>query len=390
MPLIAEHLGLGKGWVANYESHEELPGIAAFGLEVELENIEGGRWPIIEGWEKKDDGSLRDGKEYIFDGPQSGASAVASVEAMAEALEGKVDPTFRCSTHCHMDVRDLTWDQYIKVVCTYMVFEDVFFDHCQPYRRQSNFCIPFQKNDWLSQRFGRQVIGAPSDVHRFHHLNGWPKYSGLNLQVTTNFGSIEFRGSHAMVSRGDLLGLMQRMLSIKAYVINTSKPDESVEAYLLRLMEEDLRAVFVFGIADDYQENPGAREQGLASAFHAVMSSLQAQQEGADFGGIFGRQAVDPNTQLIRDTLRAIIGRRLAWNAAVLLGLNIQVPRERPTIGTSIGMLGTINRLNGVNVTLSDIIAGTEVRDLRFLRTNWEEAKRLYGFDEQLTIHHIV
>lgn len=390
MSLIAEHLGLGKDWVANYESHAELPGIAAFGLEVELENVEGGRWPNIEGWEKKDDGSLRDGKEYVFDGPQSGASAVASVEAMAEALEGKVDPTFRCSTHCHMDVRDLTWDQYIKVVCTYMVFEDVFFDHCQPYRRQSNFCIPFQKNDWLSQRFGRQVIGAPSDTHRFHHLNGWPKYSGLNLQVTTNFGSIEFRGSHAMVSRGDLLGLMQRMLSIKAYVINTSKADESVEAYLLRLMDEDLRAVFVFGIADNYQENPGAREQGLASAFHAVMSSLQVQQEDAVLGGLFGRPAADPNTQLIRDTLRAIAGRRLNWNATVLLGLNIQVPRERPTLSAALSMLGTINRLNGVNTHLTNIVQGTENRDLRFLRNNWVEALRLYGWDENITIHHLV
>ena len=178
MPVIAEHLGINPNRIV-FTGNDILPAVGALGFEIELEGIHGGRWPQnIEGWVRKDDGSLRNGKEYIFAGPQSGDMALNSLRAMAAKMaEVGVDPTFRCSTHVHMDVRDLNWDQYERTILLYMVFEDMFFDHCQPYRRHSNFCVPFQSNDWLSQYFGQRVIGCENVAGKFHHLQMWPKYS---------------------------------------------------------------------------------------------------------------------------------------------------------------------------------------------------------------------
>ena len=147
MPVIAEHLGQNPRNI-HAEGNDLLPP-GNIGIEIELE---GGNdeWPRAEGWELKPDGSLRDGMEYVFDGPQSGDLALGSIESVSDAMEGHgPQPTFRCSTHIHVDVRDLNWTQYERLILLYMMYEDALFDHCEPYRRMSNFCVPFMNNDFL-------------------------------------------------------------------------------------------------------------------------------------------------------------------------------------------------------------------------------------------------
>lgn len=267
MSVIGTQIGFRKNQIIAPEHHEELPAVASFGFEVELEGLN--NWPEVDGWDLKGDGSLREGMEYVFSGPASGQKAITRVESFVSAMEETPPaPTFRCSTHLHMDMRDVEWPVYERTVLTYMAFEDVFFDHCQPYRRDSNFCIPFFSNDWLAQTFGRRILAPEGDREKVLGLTSWPKYSALNLQVTHNFGSIEFRGAHALTTRQEMVGLMQRMLCLKAFAM--AHAETPLEEFLKVLSEVNLRDVFFLGVSPDYEMSPGGREMGIASATLAV------------------------------------------------------------------------------------------------------------------------
>ena len=376
MPVIAEHLGINPNRI-EFTGNDLLPAVGALGFEIELEGIHGGRWPQnIEGWVRKDDGSLRNGKEYIFAGPQSGDMALNSLRAMAAKMaEVGVDPTFRCSTHVHLDVRDLNWDQYERTILLYMVFEDMFFDHCQPYRRHSNFCVPFQSNDWLSQYFGQRVIGCESFAHKFNHLQMWPKYSGLNLQVTTTFGSIEFRGSHAIVDEAELIGLAQRMLYLKKFVVE----DESTDHYdfLAKVATKAASDVFPVGLREGYTMEDGAMAQGLSTAYHALATgglartAPQASPARNNIGALRSRN-VD---MCLRSTAR--------WDTNELLKHNIQAAIGEATLLGGLRMVAALNSLYATEtVKLSDILTGYNPGYYDHLRVNVEYLATIAGLGD--------
>ncbi len=381
MPVIAEHLGINPNRIV-FTGNDVLPAVGALGFEIELEGIHGGHWPRdIEGWVRKDDGSLRNGKEYIFDGPQSGDLALNSLRAMAVKMaEVGVDPTFRCSTHVHLDVRDLNWDQYERTVLLYMVFEDMFFDHCQPYRRHSNFCVPFQSNDWLSQYFGQRVIGCDNFANKFTHLQLWPKYSGLNLQVTTSFGSIEFRGSHAIVNEDELIGLAQRMLYLKKFVVDDNSADHY--EFLAKVAAKTAADVFPVGLREGYTMEDGAMAQGLSTAYHALA-----------IGGLARVAPAAPQTNSARDRAAIVrrniannvnrcLGSRARWDSVELLKHNIQAAIGEATLLSGLQMVAALNSLYAAEqVKLSEVLANYNPDYYNYLRINIEYVSTLDGLE---------
>lgn len=374
MPVIAEHLGINPNRIV-FTGNDVLPAVGALGFEIELEGINGGRWPQnIEGWARKDDGSLRNGKEYIFNGPQSGDEALASLRAMAAKMaEVGVDPTFRCSTHVHLDVRDLNWDQYERTVLLYMVFEDMFFDHCQPYRRHSNFCVPFQSNDWLPHYFGHRVIGCDNVAGKFSNLHMWPKYSALNLQVTTSFGSIEFRGSHAIVDEDELIGLAQRMLYLKKYVLDDTSEDHF--EFLNKVATKDVAEVFPVGLRDGYTMEDGAMAQGLSTAYHALAIG------GLVRGALNTLRPTRATFQLEQAAgVSAALRRIVMWNSEELRKHNIQSAVQGATYLNGLRMVSALNSLYATErVKLCDVLRGYDPAQYEYLRANYQYLRTIEG-----------
>ncbi|WP_460409628.1 hypothetical protein, partial [Staphylococcus aureus] len=83
MSVIGTQIGFRKNQIIAPEHHEELPAVASFGFEVELEGLN--NWPEVDGWDLKGDGSLRDGMEYVFSCPASGQKASSRVESFVSA-----------------------------------------------------------------------------------------------------------------------------------------------------------------------------------------------------------------------------------------------------------------------------------------------------------------
>ena len=95
MPVIAEHLGINPNPNCIPTGNDVCLLLGALGFEIELRvsMVDVGLRTLRLG--RKDDGSLRNGKEYIFAWPPQVMMALNSLRAMAAKMaEVGVDPTF--------------------------------------------------------------------------------------------------------------------------------------------------------------------------------------------------------------------------------------------------------------------------------------------------------
>lgn len=301
--LLGSQIRAGRGVT------ELLPDVGGVGLELELEN---GRFDPVAGWNMHEDGSLRGGVEYVFDGPQGGLTALTRIENMAEAFKTMQPmPTFRCSTHCHLDMRDFTMFQVAKFVALYAINEDVMFDHCEEYRRWSNFCTPYYNALDLVEGFAGMVrsdLSNPKEATggtSLRNVRAFPKYSALNLQPLCNFGSVEFRGSHALKTKEGLLSLVQRMLHLKR-VVKLSPDEEPLVDFVHRVNKLPINEVFLQGLTDGYQRDRDLADTCFATALHLLkalqpveaqphpLAGLARRDSAVDFAGFQEWQAAQP------------------------------------------------------------------------------------------------
>lgn len=169
-----------------------------FGVECE---VEGERLPHIadDVWRTEADGSLRNGLEYVFDGPLKPKEAKAALEELFNTFKvnrSKLDYSFRTSTHVHVNVRDLEVKQAINIVFLYSLVEDLFTNFCAPHRRGNRFCLRFKDAEHLyttlSGMITRAYSGRGGDA--IHVLDqNLTKYSALNLFTLQKYGTLEFR-----------------------------------------------------------------------------------------------------------------------------------------------------------------------------------------------------
>lgn len=211
---VAQAFGLNR----NRTTHEPSPhvvGVAGCGVEIELENVTNRdlRSPY---WEVKNDGSLRNnGVEFVNNGPQGGANLFNACVDLDSFLQDKnPDGNWRCSTHVHVDVRDMTTPELKRFILGYIVYEKLLFRLSGMHRYANNFCF--------AVGFAQQQLEHLSNCWRHEDdqfmsttVSAWDKYSAMNLLPMARFGSVEFRSSAAEWRRGRLLRLCNRFLSLR-------------------------------------------------------------------------------------------------------------------------------------------------------------------------------
>lgn len=215
--------------IMKYKEAKELAfNDAQIGLEIELENFRLERIPEEERrmldnwWHFGGDDSLRGkwGVEAKFRQPLSGQNAVDAIRELIEAAErNQITPELspRTSVHVHLDVRDMTFEQYHNFLAVYACVEPLLFGWVKGGRDKNPYCLPL-----------KAVLG---DVHNmrklredgFHHiLHGafsHQKYAALNLSATCGFGSIEFRHLGGCFDYDRLITWVNIILCIKRYVV---------------------------------------------------------------------------------------------------------------------------------------------------------------------------
>jgi len=179
----------------------------AIGVEIELEGIShyspGSALPnIFYNWRAVEDGSLRNGTEFIFKEPFKAKNITASLEIMNQFLAAYravtgtgVIVNERCSVHVHLDVRELDGQELNNLILVYLLFEKVLFEYISPTRSKNNYCRPLADSSFKATLHNLLTIKSDNLTYDLIRIisRDCDKYSALNVLPVQNFGSVEFR-----------------------------------------------------------------------------------------------------------------------------------------------------------------------------------------------------
>lgn len=176
------------------------------GIEIELENPSRSNFDLtslLPWWRHQQDGSLRDsGFELSLENPLFGKDLTRSVDAMEKLFikyEKLIQLNYRTGLHIHMDIRNMEMEELKRLFLLYIMFERPIFNFIGDNRNQNNFCAPwFRISDHLESLF---TAFDPNQNSRYvsQIFGNIERYSALNCNAVSKFGSIEFR--HMQMTR---------------------------------------------------------------------------------------------------------------------------------------------------------------------------------------------
>jgi len=166
------------------------------GIELEYEgNL--GPLPDTYSWNSVADGSLVNGVEYVLVEPTSLIHLTDKLDELFANLAGKViKKSVRTSTHIHVDVRNLTFQQRIKALIGFWAFENALVETQPQDRRGNHFCLRYQDCSGLYENILQCI-----NVGDFFHNPREYKYAAANIASIPLRGSLEFRFLEAMTDK---------------------------------------------------------------------------------------------------------------------------------------------------------------------------------------------
>lgn len=205
---------------------------AFLGIEVEVEGVKVSKellnlvTPI---WGVTPDGSLRNNGVEFVSVPIRAKYAHKSLELLRVALakHSKYEFSERTSIHIHMNVRRLTLEQLFVLLITYLVVEKSLFqfvERCGVNRENNIFCVPITESKYhlnLDKTFKDWEVKA-FEAFIENLMQGWKKYTALNLLPLSDKGTIEFRHMGGTIDVDLLMTWINLILSLKKFSYTTS------------------------------------------------------------------------------------------------------------------------------------------------------------------------
>lgn len=208
------------------------------GIEVEVEHIlntsasdphrANPHYTVGKGmWSCVTDGSLRNNGAEFVSRTVFGKDLTLAITALNEYLreeEPKHTFTHRTSVHIHLDVRDMTPEDLVKLFQLYCIFERALF-RVSGQRYNNEYCIPMFHSHHARKRFSAlfseygelyihmQSSGAQEMLRRIGQQH--VKYMGLNILPIFAQGSVEFRQHSGTCDVGELTNWINLIMSLK-------------------------------------------------------------------------------------------------------------------------------------------------------------------------------
>lgn len=208
------------------------------GIECETE---GRGLPVIANafWRTEQDGSLRNGLEYVSAPimPEKVVTAINNLIANQQKHGAVVDFSFRCSTHVHINVQDLNEKQLVNMIFLYALFENVFMNFVAKERVGNRFCLRFQDAGALTYevaQFFRYALQERLAVG-VHELNqNSLKYAAINLYTLRKYGTLEFRALEGCNDPQRIKKWIDAIVALRELAMNYDTPRALYEDFLER------------------------------------------------------------------------------------------------------------------------------------------------------------
>ncbi len=187
IPTVAQKIGI--------PAHKRKAGCLGVEVEVEGENL-----PHLatDNWRSEHDHSLRgECKEYVMREPRSLEDTLTSLNELKVALEGSTYyESPRAGVHVHVNVQDFNVVQLFNAITATYLLETILTRYCGEFREGNLFCLRACDAEYQ--------VTCVEDAAKSMDLGilntDMIRYSALNLNSLSKYGSIEYR---AMRSTSD-------------------------------------------------------------------------------------------------------------------------------------------------------------------------------------------
>jgi len=217
---------LSKQTLANIYGFRAKRGL--LGVEIECE---GQRLPdrVTDKWTIHNDGSLRNGLEYVFAQPLTYDQAMEALDEFEATLQQyKTLPkmSYRTSVHVHMNVGDRTPLQVLNQIILYGIFEEILVDWCGPLRRGNLFCLRMKDANSLPSKVKKWARNVQDpQILNTDHL----RYAALNMRSIFVHGSLEFRSMRGTTDKTLIRKWIDMLMCLYTAAEEFEQPNQIIE-----------------------------------------------------------------------------------------------------------------------------------------------------------------
>jgi len=239
-----------------------------FGVEIECEGRNLKEMDTVF-WKTVDDGSLRgefphSRAEWVFKKPLSFSNAVKALNSLTLAQkknEATLNFSYRTSAHVHINVQDLTEDQILNFIYTYVLIEEVLIRFCGPSRKANRFCLSVCDGegtlDYLHHMFRLGVVTAKN----FHENE--VRYAALNIASLCKYGSLEIRSMRGTLDIDVLTTWLCALGNLRTFAMERTNVHEIHDLFVsnspenfIRMVLDDVYEDFAYeGMVQDVRKN---------------------------------------------------------------------------------------------------------------------------------------
>lgn len=188
-----------------------------FGIELEVEGVSPDDVPdsLLSTFSITEDHSLRNGIELV-----SRPITLAQVEAVApvytEWASEVVTLSDRCSTHIHVNVQDMTEDQFKAFLWLCIAIEPALMSTVSEVRQENVYCYPVYKTTNLVHKY-RELFTQPNSF-----FSSTPKYCAIGLFRLREYGTVEFRMFDGTTNGSDLVRWCSLLDSLRTKALTST------------------------------------------------------------------------------------------------------------------------------------------------------------------------
>src|SRR6478735_4455003 len=218
------------------------------GIEIEVEGDSIPRDPL-KYWKREEDGSLRgESGEFVLRKPLPYDEMLVALQELEEAYVKwgtKVSNSIRAGVHVHVNVQELTLNQLMNFITTYVILENVLVKWCGKSREGNLFCLRCKDAEaWL------QALESALERHDLKSLlQDNIRYASVNLKALCQYGSLEFRAMRGTRKLEDIATWAKTLKGIKDFSMAYNTPVEVMQDCLANVDEFVKKA-----LGDSYKE----------------------------------------------------------------------------------------------------------------------------------------
>jgi len=223
-----------------------------FGIEIEVEgrnllNIQDNYWV------SEADNSLRNGIEYVMKKPvklQYVKKLLAYLKKKLEANQSVLEFSFRTSVHVHVNVQDLTYNQILNMIYTYLLIEAPLMDFCGESRKGNRFCLRIEDAEGMVEMLRELFRMGEGGLRRIPRDN--MRYAAINIEALSKYGSLEFRALQGNLDVDRITTWCKILNKIKEFAIKFDNPSDiftfytqkEADAFFYSVLEEEAKDLY--------------------------------------------------------------------------------------------------------------------------------------------------